>query len=199
MLCHAAFGIIGPWPGIEPMPPAVEAQSLDHWTAREVPTLGFLKICQWPKLQVPYSEGAFGKIKGMTKAMWRKKMMQSWLSEGKERSTWSRGSLFILPAEKVLIFFFNISPGLVMSGNNLQLQRSSPEILLVLLCLTFLYLSALLPSSSGKLGVFLKQKVSSSPTTILFKDSALQPRYYPLAISHHEFVRTSHKQLQFNL
>ena len=24
-------------PGIEPVPPAVEAQSLNHWTAREVP------------------------------------------------------------------------------------------------------------------------------------------------------------------
>lgn len=116
----------------------------------------------------------------------------------KERSTWSRVSLFILPAEKVLIFF-NISPGLVMSGNNLQLQHSSPEILLVLLCLTFPDLSVLLPSSSGKLGVFLKQKVSSSPTTILFKDSALKPEYYPLAIIHHGFVRTSHTQLQFNL
>ena len=25
------------WPGIEPVPPAVEARSLNHWTAREVP------------------------------------------------------------------------------------------------------------------------------------------------------------------
>ena len=27
------------WPGIEPVPPAVEAQSLNHWTIREVPQL----------------------------------------------------------------------------------------------------------------------------------------------------------------
>jgi len=27
---------IDPLTGIEPMPPAVEAQSLNHWTAREV-------------------------------------------------------------------------------------------------------------------------------------------------------------------
>ena len=36
---HTACGIllIVPLPGIEPTPPAVEAQSLNHWTAREVP------------------------------------------------------------------------------------------------------------------------------------------------------------------
>ena len=33
-----ACGILVPQPGIEPTPPAVEAQSLNHWTAREVPT-----------------------------------------------------------------------------------------------------------------------------------------------------------------
>ena len=32
-----ACGILAPGPGIEPSPPAVEAQSLNHWTAREVP------------------------------------------------------------------------------------------------------------------------------------------------------------------
>ena len=34
---HAARGILVPRPGIEPTPPAVEAWSLSHWTAREVP------------------------------------------------------------------------------------------------------------------------------------------------------------------
>ena len=33
----AAFGILVPQQGIEPAPPAVEAQSLNHWTTREVP------------------------------------------------------------------------------------------------------------------------------------------------------------------
>ena len=35
----ASGGILVPWPGIEPAPPppAVEAWSLSHWTAREVP------------------------------------------------------------------------------------------------------------------------------------------------------------------
>ena len=35
--CRAACGILVPRPGIEPVPPAVEAWSLNHWTAREVP------------------------------------------------------------------------------------------------------------------------------------------------------------------
>ena len=35
---HLACRILVPWPGIEPSPPVVEAQSLKHWTIREVPT-----------------------------------------------------------------------------------------------------------------------------------------------------------------
>ena len=35
----AACGILVPQPGIKPVLPAVEAQSLNHWTAREVPAL----------------------------------------------------------------------------------------------------------------------------------------------------------------
>ena len=33
---RAAYGILVAWPGIKPMPPAVESQSLNHWTARGV-------------------------------------------------------------------------------------------------------------------------------------------------------------------
>ena len=32
-----ACRIFVPWPGTEPGPSAVEAQSLNHWTAKEVP------------------------------------------------------------------------------------------------------------------------------------------------------------------
>ena len=32
-----ACGILVPWSGIEPVPPAMKAQSLDHWATREVP------------------------------------------------------------------------------------------------------------------------------------------------------------------
>ena len=40
----AAYGIIVPQPGIEPSPPAVEAQSLTHWTARELPEVLLLTL-----------------------------------------------------------------------------------------------------------------------------------------------------------
>ena len=38
---HLAYGLLFPPPRIEPMPPAVEAPSLNHWTTREVPLLFF--------------------------------------------------------------------------------------------------------------------------------------------------------------
>ena len=34
--CHTAYKILVPQPGIKPALPAVEVQSLNHWTAREV-------------------------------------------------------------------------------------------------------------------------------------------------------------------
>ena len=36
-LRRTACGILVPRPGIEPVPPAVEAQGPNHWTAREFP------------------------------------------------------------------------------------------------------------------------------------------------------------------
>ena len=39
-----ACGILVPRPGIEPSPPALEAQSVNHWTAREVPIFHFLTL-----------------------------------------------------------------------------------------------------------------------------------------------------------
>ena len=39
---HAACRISIPWPGIEPAPSALEAQSLNHWIARAVPEFAFL-------------------------------------------------------------------------------------------------------------------------------------------------------------
>ena len=36
-LCHLAYGILVPRPGIEPVPSAVETWSSHHWIAREVP------------------------------------------------------------------------------------------------------------------------------------------------------------------
>ena len=43
-----------PQPGIESMPPAVEAWSPNHWTAREVPTSWSLKVL---KLYFPSIKG----------------------------------------------------------------------------------------------------------------------------------------------
>ena len=40
--CPVACGILVPLPGIDPAPPAMEAQSLNHWTAREVPPSMYL-------------------------------------------------------------------------------------------------------------------------------------------------------------
>ena len=50
--CHVACGILVPRPGIEPMPPAMEAWRLSHWTAREIPRLlvvayGFPVVFLW--------------------------------------------------------------------------------------------------------------------------------------------------------
>ena len=33
-----ACGILAPWPGIEPTPPALEGEVYNHWTTRVVPT-----------------------------------------------------------------------------------------------------------------------------------------------------------------
>ena len=37
--CHVAWGILVPRPGIEPVPSALEAQNLNHWTIKEIPSL----------------------------------------------------------------------------------------------------------------------------------------------------------------
>ena len=42
---HVACGILVPWPGIKPGPPAVKARSPNHWTTREVPTYLTLRPC----------------------------------------------------------------------------------------------------------------------------------------------------------
>ena len=42
-LCHLTCRVIVPWPGFEPWPKAVKAQSPNHWTAREFPL--HLNLC----------------------------------------------------------------------------------------------------------------------------------------------------------
>ena len=53
-----ACGILVPGPGIEPMPPAIEEQSPNHWAIREVPQsliweLRSQKPHRWPKFFFP--------------------------------------------------------------------------------------------------------------------------------------------------
>ena len=43
---RTACGILVPRPGIEPAPPAVEAQSLNRWTTREFPALILMGVPQ---------------------------------------------------------------------------------------------------------------------------------------------------------
>ena len=44
---HAVCRILVPWPGIKPAPPAVEARSLNHWTAMEVLKGFWILIFSW--------------------------------------------------------------------------------------------------------------------------------------------------------
>ena len=44
--CHTECGILFARPGKEPMPPALEALSLNHWTTREFPQIYSLTVCQ---------------------------------------------------------------------------------------------------------------------------------------------------------
>ena len=42
--CHMACRILVPQPGIELVPPAVEARSLNHWTTREIPEKCYFRV-----------------------------------------------------------------------------------------------------------------------------------------------------------
>ena len=47
-LCCVAYEILVPLPGLKSAPPAVEAQSVNHWTAGKVPTLG-ITVSWWSR------------------------------------------------------------------------------------------------------------------------------------------------------
>ena len=49
LLHHMACGILAPWPGIEPGPLAVKAQSSSHWSAREFPTICLFTLSYSPR------------------------------------------------------------------------------------------------------------------------------------------------------
>ena len=50
-LHYRACGILAPWSGIEPIPPALEMQDLTNWTSREISTKIFLIILLFHLLQ----------------------------------------------------------------------------------------------------------------------------------------------------
>ena len=45
--CHMACGILVPQPGTKTTPPAVEAWSVNHWTAGEDPCFLTKMYCEW--------------------------------------------------------------------------------------------------------------------------------------------------------
>ena len=72
--CPVACGILVPLPRIEPMPPALEAQSLNHWTTREVlihclyiSFFACLSICQYlmSSIFVSFLSHLFPSIQGI--------------------------------------------------------------------------------------------------------------------------------------
>ena len=51
---HAGFGILVPQRGVKPRPSAVKAESLNHWTIREVPLLKYFKANSSHHVILPY-------------------------------------------------------------------------------------------------------------------------------------------------
>ena len=45
-----------PWPGIKPMPPALEVWSLNHWTSREIPMYWALILFCFTKTASSYTK-----------------------------------------------------------------------------------------------------------------------------------------------
>ena len=43
--CHRACGVFVPRPGIKPVPPTLEVQSLNHWTTRVPQVVLYLILC----------------------------------------------------------------------------------------------------------------------------------------------------------
>ena len=63
---HAARGILVPRPGVEPVPPPLGAQSLNHQTTREVPQNDIFKIFNFtsnPKIKITISPSKFYSLK----------------------------------------------------------------------------------------------------------------------------------------
>ena len=64
---HTASCAWLPWPGTEPAPPAVEAQSLDHWTARKALATCIYGSLQWLIISIGFSIGSDEHSSGLWK------------------------------------------------------------------------------------------------------------------------------------
>ena len=85
------YGILVPRPGIEPVPPAVEAQSPNHWTAREFPLL--------PSFNIPLNP-----------------LMKSWLHDCDNKKEKIEDQLSPSDYMKI-IHFFNTKPPIYCGRN----------------------------------------------------------------------------------
>ena len=70
-----ACGILVSWPGTEPVPCTLEAQSLNHWTTREVPPLGFFKIL----LDFLYTSFAWTFLEGHPRSLIKIAVSEKWV------------------------------------------------------------------------------------------------------------------------
>ena len=61
--CTIGYRILVPWPGIEPMPPALEAENLNHWTTREAPDLPCFTVALRLGETEPDGTNAFGLLR----------------------------------------------------------------------------------------------------------------------------------------
>ena len=62
----AVFRILVPWPGIEPMSPAVEGWSPNHWRAGEVPTPSFLTAYYPSARELILGAGSVTSLQGLS-------------------------------------------------------------------------------------------------------------------------------------
>ena len=81
-LHSVACGILVPRQGNEPVPPAVEVQSLNHWTAREVPSLGSCStqakplVCTQWKSRTTFSPLSYSPFHGLLSTALNKNHLQ---------------------------------------------------------------------------------------------------------------------------
>ena len=90
--CHVACRILVPLPGIEPMPPAVEARILNHWTTREV-LKGVLWSTTLIKFSVSIHSGCSNEISQTRELLNNRNLCLTVLEAGSPRSGCQHGQV----------------------------------------------------------------------------------------------------------